>query len=79
MPQVLREHKNFVEIHISSIKRKYPFGGGVFNIKYSSTKPVPHLSMIIYEYHHSALEVITEWTNSYSQHATAAVLLATSL
>jgi hypothetical protein len=28
MPQVLREHKNIVEINIPSIKRKYHLGGG---------------------------------------------------
>lgn len=73
MPQILREHKKFVEIHLSSIKRKYHLGGGgvVFNIKYSSTKPVPHLSMKIYEYHHITLKVITERINSYTLEVTA--------
>jgi hypothetical protein len=68
MPQVLRKHNNFVEIHLSLIKKKYHFWGGdvVFKIKYSSTKPVPHLSMKIYEYHHKTLKVITECINSHT-------------
>jgi len=77
-PRSLENIKMLLKYTYHQLKENITWRGVVFNIKYSSTKPVPHLSMIIYEYHHKALEVITEWTNFYSQHVTAAVSLATS-
>jgi hypothetical protein len=65
----LEEHKHFVAIYISAINRKYHFGGRekkVFSIKYSCTKPVPRLSMKIYEYQHKNFKVTTELINIYT-------------
>jgi len=50
-PQFFKKKKIFLKIFFFNKKKKISGGGGgvVFKIKYSSTKPVPHLSMKIYE------------------------------
>lgn len=56
------------------LKENITWGGEVvvvYKIKYSSTKPVPRLSMKIFEYHHKMLKAITECINSHTPEFTA--------
>jgi hypothetical protein len=83
-PRSIENTKILLKYISLQLKENITLGGGgfVFNIKYSSIKPVPHSSMKIYEYHHKTLklqlnELIVTYLNS--QHLTTAVLLAKSL
>jgi len=73
-PRSLENIKILFKYICLQLKENITWGGAgfvVFKIKYSSTKPVPHLSMKMYEYHHKTLNVITECINSHALEFTA--------